>query len=124
MAVPSEWLSTIVNGKKQNGLQGAYFNNISLDGNPVLTRTDNKVDFQWTISPPATGVNGDFYSVRWTGRLHAPKSGHYKIGLDGNDGYRLYINKQLLIDNWKKQTYSTILKDFFFEENRILRNTG
>ena len=118
MPVPSEYLSTMVNGEKQNGLQGAYFNNISLDGDPVLTRTDNKVDFQWTISPPATAVNGDFYSVRWTGRLHAPKSGHYKIGLDGNDGYRLYINKQLLIDNWKKRTYSTVLKDFFFEENK------
>jgi beta-glucosidase len=116
MPVPSEWLSTMVDGKNQNGLRGAYFNNISLDGNPVLTRTDNKVDFQWTISPPATGINGDFYSVRWTGQLHAPKSGHYKIGLDGNDGYRLYINKQLLIDNWKKRTYSTVLKDFFFEE--------
>ena len=36
MPVPAEWLSTMVNGKKQNGLQGTYFNNISLSGNPVL----------------------------------------------------------------------------------------
>ena len=46
-----------------------------------------------------------------------PEADIIKIGLDGNDGYRLYINKQLLIDNWKKQTYSTALKDFFFDEH-------
>jgi beta-glucosidase len=117
ITVPSEYLRSEVNGKIESGLQGAYFNNISLNGSPVLTRTDASVDFQWTLSPPAPSVNGDFYSVRWTGKIHAPKSGHFKIGLDGNDGYRLYINKELLIDNWKKQSYSTLLKDFLFDEN-------
>jgi len=117
MTVPAAYLSTVVDGKKETGLQGTYFNNISLSGHPVLTRTDAALDFQWTISPPAASVNGDFYSVRWTGQIQAPKSGHYKLGLDGNDGYRLYIKKQLLIDNWKKQTYSTELKDFFFDEH-------
>ena len=114
--VPAEWLSTMANGKKENGLQGTYFNNITLSGNPVLSRTDAAIDFQWTILPPAPSVQSDFYSVRWTGQIHVPKSGHYQIGLDGNDGFRLYINKKLLIDNWKKQTHSTMLKDFFFDE--------
>ena len=114
--VSAEWLSTIANGKKENGLQGTYFNNITLSGNPVLSRTDAGIDFQWTILPPAPSVNSDFYSVSWKGQIHAPKSGHYQIGLDGNDGFRLYINKKLLIDNWKKQTHSTMLTDFFFDE--------
>ena len=114
--VSAEWLSTIANGKKENGLQGTYFNNITLSGNPVLSRTDAGIDFQWTILPPAPSMNSDFYSVRWKGQIHAPKSGHFQIGLDGNDGFRLYINKKLLIDNWKKQTHSTMLTDFFFDE--------
>ena len=41
-------------------------------------------------------MNSDFYSVRWKGQIHAPKSGHFQIGLDGNDGFRLYINKKLI----------------------------
>jgi beta-glucosidase len=117
--VAKEWLNSVVNGKKGSGLKGSYFNNISLTGKPVLTRTDANVDFLWTISSPASAVNGDFYSVQWTGQIHAPKSGHYQIGLDGNDGFRLYINNKLLIDNWKKQTHSTILRDFFFDEKEF-----
>jgi len=38
--------------------------------------------------------------------------------LDGNDGFRLYIDNKLQIDNWKKQTYHTSLTDFFFEQNK------
>jgi beta-glucosidase len=38
--------------------------------------------------------------------------------MEGNDGFRLYLNNQLLIDNWKKQTYQTLLSDFYFEKDK------
>jgi beta-glucosidase len=38
--------------------------------------------------------------------------------LDGNDGFRLYINSKLIINNWKKQTYSTMLADYYFEKDK------
>jgi beta-glucosidase len=56
--------------------------------------------------------------VKWTGKIHSPKSGHYKIGLDGNDGYRLYVDNKLLVNKWEKQSYHTLLTDFFFEQNK------
>ena len=46
---------------------------------------------------------------------------NYKIGIDGNDGYRLYINNKLVIDNWKKQSYSTRLVNYYFEKGKALR---
>jgi beta-glucosidase len=70
------------------------------------------------LYPPDPLLDADHYSVRWTGELKAPETGKFKIGLDGNDGYRLYINNVLLIDNWKKQTYSTHLVDYNFEKDR------
>jgi beta-glucosidase len=60
----------------------------------------------------------DFYSARWTGSIQSPKTGTFKIGLDGNDGFRLYINNKPVIDNWKKQTYSTLLADYYFEKGK------
>ena len=116
--VPSDFLSPDKTNKAEKGLTGEYFNNITLSGSPVVTRTDKAVDFLWTLSAPAPQISHDFYSVRWKGVLHAPRTGRYKIGLDGDDGYRLYLDDRLVIDNWKKQTYSTLMKEFSFEKGR------
>ncbi len=112
--VPSKYLSS--NGME--GMQGEYFNNIAMEGVAAQTRTDKSIDFHWTLYAPDPAINVDFYSVRWTGKLVSPKSGIYKIGLEGNDGYRLYINNKMVIDNWKKQTYSIQLASFNFEKGK------
>jgi beta-glucosidase len=117
--VPGNHLFTMQNGKRIKGLQGEYFNNVTMQGQPALTRTDESINFQWTLfSPDAAKINYDFFSARWTGKLESPVTGTYKIGIDGNDGYRLYLNNKLIIDNWKKQSYSTKLVDFYFEKGK------
>ena len=115
--VPSTSLSTIKNGKKVHGLQGEYFNNVAMTGEPALKRVDENIRFQWTLfSPDPEKINYDFFSARWSGKIQSPVTGKYKIGIDGNDGYRLYINNKLVIDNWKKQSYSTKLVNHYFEK--------
>jgi beta-glucosidase len=116
--IPSRYLQNTQNGKKEKGLKAEYFNNITLSGDPALTRTDANLNVGWTLFSPDPAINNDFYSVRWTGQLLSPASGHFKIGLDGNDGFRLYIDGQLVIDNWSKQTYSTRLADFLFKKDK------
>lgn len=100
------------------GLQAEYFKNVSLSGEPVLKRTDRNIDFRWTLYGPGPGLDADFYSARWKGQLVAPASGRYKIGLEGNDGFRLYINNKLVIDNWQKQSYRSVMTDYLFEKGR------
>jgi beta-glucosidase len=100
------------------GLYAEYFNNITLSGEPVIKRKDKTIDFRWTLYGPATGMEAGFYSVRWTGTIISPVSGNYKVGLEGNDGFRLYINNQLIIDNWRKQSYRAILADYVFEKGK------
>ncbi|HEX9901275.1 MAG TPA: glycoside hydrolase family 3 C-terminal domain-containing protein, partial [Acidobacteriota bacterium] len=117
MPVPSECLLCSPDGKVQPGLLGEYFDNISLSGNPVLQRVDPQIQFQWTLfSPDPQKLPRDFYSVRWSGKLKAPGTGLFKIGIDGNDGYRLLINRQLVIDSWKKVTRRAILAEYHFEK--------
>ena len=116
--IATKYLSSNINGKISPGIRGEYFNNITLEGDPVITRVDPCLDFSWTLSSPDKAINHDFYSAKWTGTLKAPKTGTFNIGLDGNDGFRLYINNRLLIDNWQKQTYSTRLVPFQFKKNR------
>ena len=116
--VPAEYLLHYESGKKEQGLKGIYFNNILLDGSPTIERVDNKIDFHWTFNSPADGIENDFYSIRWEGNIKAPATGNFKIGMDGDDGYRLYLNDSLVIDHWQKQTYSTSLTEYHFEKNK------
>ena len=57
------------------------------------------VNFAWSGSPGA-GVNADNFSVRWTGFVEAPLSGTFKFQTRSNAGVRLWINGNLVIDNW------------------------
>ncbi|WP_230637796.1 glycoside hydrolase family 3 N-terminal domain-containing protein [Chryseobacterium sp. LC2016-29] len=104
VTVPSEFLSF----ENKKGLKGNYFSNSDLKGNPAFEKQDEQLNFKWSLySPNPEKLQPDNYSVRWTGKLEAPNSGKYKLGLRGNDGFRLYLNGKLLIDNWEKLSYST-----------------
>lgn len=119
MVVPSENLYFYEEGEKRTGVKGEYFNNIKLEGDPVLTRVDPKIDFRWTLhSPDPAKINYDWFSARWSGKLVSPETGEFNIGVKGDDGFRLYINKELVIDNWKKQTHRQLTTAYKFEKGK------
>ena len=107
LVVPGASLSSVVDGRRTPGLRGEYFDNNRLEGEPRVTRTDAQVDFGWTLSSPAREIPFDWYSVRWTGSITAPAGGVRRLGVEGNDGYRLYVDGALVIDNWRKQSYGS-----------------
>jgi beta-glucosidase len=119
LTVPSENLFCLQGDTLRNGLLGTYFDNVQLSGSPVFTRVDSPIQFQWTLfSPDPVKLPNDFYSVRWTGKLKAPATGDFKIGIDGNDGYRLFLDNRLVIDNWQKITCRTHVTDYHFEKGK------
>ena len=90
------------------GLTGKYYNlraNQHFNGVPVLVRTDSVVNFNWkTDSSAHHSVRVDEFSVRWTGYIQPRSSGMYTFYITSNDGTRLYINGQLIIDRWVNQS--------------------
>jgi beta-glucosidase len=113
-SIPADYLCSYRDGLKVRGLRAEYFDNITLDGTPAVTRTDTMVDFGWTLYGPDPKIPFDWYAARWTGLVIGNSSGRYKIGIEGNDGYRLYLDGRLVIDNWVKKSYNTQLADFSF----------
>ncbi len=105
--IPETVLSHTTGNQKVKGLKGSYYKSIDLSGTPILQRTDKTIDFHWTLYGPDPQLPNDFYSVQWTGTLHAPASGSFHIGLEGNDGFRLYLDDQLIVDQWEKQSHHT-----------------
>nr|WP_314498457.1 glycoside hydrolase family 3 N-terminal domain-containing protein [uncultured Chryseobacterium sp.] len=109
--VPAEFLFS----ENQKGLRGTYFSNSDLKGNPAYEKQDGQLNFKWTLyAPDPEKLQADNYSVRWTGKLEAPESGKYQLGLRGNDGFRLFLNGRLIIDQWEKVSYSTKTVDIDF----------
>ena len=70
------------------GLKGEYFSTADLSGAPVVSRTDNNLDFDWQSASPVPGLSSTQYSVRWTGTLHASGAGDYKFSFHNSDCYR------------------------------------
>lgn len=81
------------------GLYGEYFDNKDLS-NRKLTRIDATINFDWGSGSPAALIGADTFSVRWTGWVEASSSGSYGFHTSSDDGVRLWINNQLIIDNW------------------------
>ncbi len=82
-----------------SGLRGDYYDNQNLT-NLVLTRTDATLNFDWGTGSPAPGIGANTFSVRWTGRILPAHSETYTFYTMSDDGIRLWIDEQLLIDHW------------------------
>ncbi|MCP5100678.1 MAG: SH3 domain-containing protein, partial [Chloroflexi bacterium] len=83
--------------------RGEYYDNRILAAQPALVRYDNEIDFDWgTDSPVPQYLIRDGFSVRWTGTLDLP-AGEYEFTTSTDDGVRLWVNDQLIIDKWRKQ---------------------
>lgn len=80
--------------------RGEYFNNRDLSGDPVRVRHDDDINFNWGNDSPASRVNADNFSVRWTNKVDFPHSGNYRFETETDDGVRLYVDDKLVIDQW------------------------
>jgi YVTN family beta-propeller protein len=98
VAVPATRLFTpaVVAG---TGLAASYFNNTTLTGTAVLTRTE-AVDFNWGAGSPGTAVAVNNFSARWSGTVAATVAGSYRFQTESDDGVRLWVNGVQVINNW------------------------
>jgi len=91
------------------GLLGQYFANqlMTFVPPPTLVRTDAVVNFNWnTVSPDPTIPTTD-YTVRWTGMVQPQFNETYTFSTTTDDGVRLWVNGQLIIDKWVDQAPTT-----------------
>ncbi|MBK7864054.1 MAG: hypothetical protein IPJ65_36705 [Archangiaceae bacterium] len=83
-----------------SGLRGEYFSSREPMSAPAVERVDPNINFDWAAGVPISGIPSDGFSVRWTGRLVAPVTGTYTFYVKGDDGYRLWVHGNVIVDNW------------------------
>lgn len=82
-----------------NGLTANYFNGQNFEDH-ILNRVDETVDFNWGEGSPHPMINNDNFSARWTGKIEPKVSGEHTFYIKSDNGRRLWINNQLIIDKW------------------------
>ncbi len=89
-----------------SGLRGEYYSNQlrTLNGKPTLTRLDPTVNFNWGNGSPDPKISVDDFTARWSGQVLAQFTEHYTFYTTTDDGVRLWINNQLVIDEWVDQS--------------------
>jgi beta-glucosidase len=88
------------------GVQAEYFANEQLEGAPVKTLMEKDIDHYWAEGEtPAPNLKTIHYSARYTTFLKAAATETMNFEIDGDDGYRLYINGNLVVDAWTKNRW-------------------
>lgn len=107
--VPGRQLRT-ADGK--SGLTVQYFSGENFD-TPRGQAVDEKIDHTWPDPPLAELPPGltslSHFSARWEGDLIAPEDGEYEIGLTGNDGMRMALGGDRVVDEWNRAATRTRL---------------
>lgn len=98
MPVPTAWLRT---PQGEPGLQGEYFNGQDFSGEPVVTRIDPSIHFNWIYTQPGDGIDAGCFGVRWTGSVVPAEDFNGFIGLSSMDSMRLWIDGELIVDRWQ-----------------------
>ena len=113
-----------------NGLNVSYYNGENFD-TLISTGIDvGPIAYDWGRGSPAEGVQADYFSVKWTGFLYAPVDGEYTFKTVTDDGVRLSIDGQLLINRWDAHVHmevarKSLLKGRFYSIEFAMReHTG
>jgi beta-glucosidase len=90
------------------GLTAEY--SADADGaNVYLKRIDPQLNFDWGDGAPDAKVPQDHFFVKWTGYLTSPEDGTYAVSATSDDGMRVYVNGQLVADNWGDHSAQSVI---------------
>ena len=101
----------------RNGLLGSYHRGSNFKGDPI-ERIDRVIDFAWSGTGPMPGFGINYFSVRWEGEVEAPISGPVTFRATTDDGVRLWVGGQLIIDEWRPREPTESLGEIILQAGR------
>ena len=115
--VPTDNLYADKSGKK-HGLMASYFRGLEPGKDLVKSHLVSELNESYTFMSPDSSLDANHFSVRYTGFLVPEKSGKYQLALEGNDGFRMYIDNKLVINQWRKISYRRISVPLLLEKGK------
>ena len=97
----------------EGGLLAEYFDTTDISGDPISSEIIDHLNIVWTFDSPMP------LSARWTGRLRPKSTNIHTFYLPVSGGCRLFVNGQLVIDNWLGQAFYGV-GEIMLEENELV----
>jgi len=81
------------------GWRGEYYASPILSGPPIIAQNEVRIDYNWGFGAPFSSLPSDGFSVRWilTTELDVAL---YRFYIVADDGVRLWIDNELIVDSW------------------------
>lgn len=87
---------------------GKYYSSQDLSGDPVLTRQDAAIDFDWQSGSPDTAIAADSFSASWSAAISF-EAGNYRFTAVADDGVKIYVDDVLLLEDWNVHPATTTM---------------
>ncbi|MGC9522868.1 MAG: PA14 domain-containing protein [Anaerolineae bacterium] len=97
----------------------AYWNNTELAGAPVLVRSESNLNYNWGSGSPHPTISEDQFSTRWQ-RYVDVIAGTYRFTVTSDDGLRLWIDDELVLDEWNDHAEETFFVDHYLSAGHHL----
>ena len=97
--------------------KGQFWSNRTQTGTPKLTRNYNSINFNWGSKPAGSGIGSDNFSARFTSTLKF-SAAYYRFHIEVDDGARLWIDGQTVIDQW----HDTSVAHYTFDKQMTAGN--
>lgn len=111
--------SEILRVNEQPGLKAEYFNNTSFKGEPFFTKVDQITNSDLVRGAKIPELKDlEKYSIRWSGKISVPQTGEYNFKVTGDDGYRLSINSNEIVNDWAEHDMTTKNGQIYLEKGK------
>ncbi len=85
----------------KSGFKAEYFNNRDLEGDVQAKRWEETLNHDWQEGEiVANGVTANDFSARYNTIFHAKADQELSVELQADNGCRLWLNDELIIDEW------------------------
>lgn len=96
------------------GIAGKYYADARF-GKLIDTKIDKCIDFNWMLGSPLPSIKPDYFSIEWNGYIRADADEVYWFFIRSDNGARLWIDDDLVIDNWNSNVSDELCKPVFLE---------
>jgi beta-glucosidase len=97
-------LSNNIAAEGKQGFNASFYNNASFEGDPVHSGIVSEIHYTTGGNTQfAPNVNLTNFTARFKGVFESPVTGDVSFSISGNDGFRLFINNEKVMEAWDKE---------------------
>ncbi len=102
ITITAHFQEIVIDDGYMNGILGEYYDEAELQNSSALRlrRIDPSVNFNFGYDSPDSSMEPETFSIRWTGYIKPSVSGNYTFKTYSDDGVRVFIDGDSIINNW------------------------